>query len=127
MKKKIEDYVHLYIGQQIQSWWGDIREIETIIGVAGDKIILDVDDDDIRSSIDMSFKQKKGKEVKLILRPISDTSEDEQEMFAEEQLDNYSFEETRFTISQIKFLLDNGFDLFGLIEDGLAVAKTKMY
>lgn len=121
IKKQIKDFLHLYFQQSCQWKYVDWERwnINPITAV------------ELKSSFDASF------EIKPILRPLSDMTEEERlylcQMFPEKTFTmvdyiiknittltlNNSFEITRY-------LLKQGFDLFGLIESGLAIDKTKM-
>ena len=116
MKTELKDVAHLYVGQRMLSWWGDIQEKQVIKGVIGNHVVFRYSEDDgIQDSLDLSYKQKKGKEPKLILRPLSDmTKEEKDQAFVLSKAD------------EIVYLLKCGFDLFGLIESGQAIDKTKM-
>jgi len=102
MKKKLSDYIHLYLGCQFYwRWHSDSGVCELTpheLSVYGDY-----------------------DEVKLILRPLSD-------MKNEEKIESnslYHDADLRFSSLNagklVKWLLDKHFDLFGLIEAGLAL------
>lgn len=110
--KKIEDYLHLYIGQEVKVPGG-------IVGLTHGLI----------SRFD--FKHYG---MKLLLRPLSSITKDE---VKESTIKNYSTTYTRtediITIdikslspNQFRYLLNKGLDLFGLIESGIAIDKTKV-
>src|SRR6185369_5064909 len=67
-------------------------------------------------------------EIKLILRPLSDMTEEEMkciEITDKEFLiaNLESGNEPTLTADHLRYLLSKGFDLFGLIDDGLAINK----
>jgi hypothetical protein len=67
------------------------------------------------------------KDFKLLLRPLSDMTEEEKENI---QGTDWGFLETNydweFSPETFIYLLSKYFDLFGLIEAGLAIDKTKL-
>ena len=70
--------------------------------------------------------------VKPILRPLSDMTREEREIFGwqedwifEDKSDPNQPMKTTFLVWEFIDLLKMGFDLFGLIEANLAVDKTK--
>lgn len=116
--KKIEDYLHLYLGcdifvpRQNQDLKDDIMRL-TAAKMCG---------------YDLS-------NVKPILRPLADMTEEEGALMddmAKRQRDNYiEIQNCKFfdgirteSAEAFAFLLSKHFDLFGLIEAGLAIDKT---
>lgn len=112
MEKKIEDYLHLHIGCEVLcSWDNKIRKLT------------------FKSA--ESYIYTKVGHVQLLLRPLSDIKEEECN-----KLDWYykwstSGEKIKHKVENFRpeefiELLKMGFDLFGLIESGLAIDKTKL-
>lgn len=120
MEKKIEDYLHLYLGVmcQVESF----NEPHKLTGIS-------YDDTDGKlwcyfENTELGYAPIN--KVKTILRPLSDMTEQERgEYQAIRFNDNFKllpwhcdtfFESTRY-------LLSKHFDLFGLIDNGLAISK----
>ena len=129
MEKKIEDYLHLYLGSEATVCAGDI----------------DIDGIGLLVKIDTNYGQKtaiveKGKFcsevgvefIKPILRPLSDiTKKEKKEMVdTQEKLVIHGYDKPVNLLvdsgETFRYLLSKGFDLFGLIEAGLAIDKTKL-
>ena len=119
MEKKIEDYAHLYIGSSC-IWSrrkGDIKK-ECIITVS-----------------DLPWLRSMPV-FKPILRPLSDMTEEEAEEINAElgsnHLANNLKDKSYYAMNvHVQFdltfrLLRMGFDLFGLIDSGLAIDKSKL-
>lgn len=125
-KVKLIDVVHLYVGHQIQSYWGAFKETEVIKGVIGSKVILEIEDDNIFSSIDLSYKQKKGREVKLVLHPMSKLTREELiTQGFDSHIDYLTHEQQdplKAPYEMVQYLIGRGFDVFGLIESNQAIS-----
>lgn len=135
MEKKIEDYLHLYLGADYQ--WrdgdGEWRRPQRLNTYNLNDINRYMNTDDVR----------------LILRPLSDMTEEEKVRVALWEFTNYKSAELTPNISDNDFftfrnengmkcsvnihylsaettrkLLKAGFDLFGLIDSGLAIDAT---
>lgn len=63
-------------------------------------------------------------DTKLILRPLSDMSDKEKD-FRWNNFINIKVIDQTVVAEEIRWLLSKGFDLFGLIESGLAISKTQ--
>jgi hypothetical protein len=107
--KEIKDYLHLYLGCEMLTVDGRIVTLNlTNLGFALKGII--------------------GSELsKPILRPLSDMTEEEKielklNMVQATTLNHAP--EIMWTFEQMRILLSKCFDLFGLIEAGLAIDKT---
>lgn len=132
MKKKIEDYLHLYLGCEVQTDEGK-GYLTGIHGEYGAEVQLIIDGN---ASESPCYPQG----VKSILRSLSDMTEDEMIYIDDEfsygyVLSNLSKSLKAGSLYQMKigetfeitrYLLSKGFDLFGLIEAGLAIDKTKI-
>lgn len=125
--KDINDYLHLYLGCECQ--FGYIDRIGRLAGIderygwqifyPGNQIV--------------PYRFVRPELIKLLLRPLSDMTEEEFDYMFFKQPGYVSIEskvvaDKRFDISphQVAFLLSKGFDLFGLIDARLAIDKTKM-
>jgi hypothetical protein len=140
MKKDIKDYLHLYLGCEYQYRYNDSAEWRP---------------SQIRLSIKVLSDHPYRWEIKPILRPLSDMTEEEAIKYLRLKHNAYSGEyeiklrdngfwwlfktiasDERFKFfgemldesnsDQFRWLLSKGFDLFGLIEAGLAIDKTKL-
>jgi hypothetical protein len=122
MKKNIKDYLHLYLGCSI--YYPEANEYSEVSWTT----LLDV----------WSVERKEEYYIpsyKLVLRPLSDMTEDERKEI--DKVRRYysdtilipapvfgSFQEAMPYV--FYYLLSMHFDLFGLIEAGLAIDKTKI-
>lgn len=126
MKKEIKDYLHLYLGCDYQDQFGGLGNINE------------------HTFLVMFDAAKRNVPFKLLLRPLSDMSEDEKLYIVEAITYSHvrfsskdsilgSFDADRYNKKhnnelypdEFLYLLKQGFDLFGLIESGLAIDKTK--
>jgi len=118
--KNIKDYLHLYWGASC---------FANIPGLKTKEIFI----------IDAILISRKGLEyftnIQPILRPLSDITKDEAEERAWGSAHGFSNyckysspqgEPPRFYADDFQWLLSKHFDLFGLIEAGLAIDKTKI-
>lgn len=116
MKKDIKDYLHLYLGCEIITHSVDGKQVA--------KQILNT------SWLDEI--QRGYNPVKPILRPLSNMTEEEGKEAESAWNEFMGFGETISRgmncahANRIKYLLSKGFDLFGLIEAGLALDKTTL-
>jgi len=101
----MNNYLHLYLGQEC--------EITTI----DDKVKMHIVNIKTLSFIDST---RSVTSVKLKLRPLSDMTDEEQEKW--ESLEPSSGM-AKNEAARTAYLLSRGFDLFGLIEEGLAIPK----
>lgn len=139
MTKNIKDYLHLYIGCNIA-----IAEERfnspglRLIGISD--LGCQVRDESIKLSFYVNLE-----DCKLVLRPLSDMTEEEARELCpngEYPFLKYLSEKDEWYTNRIhfytaysecyRFLLSRGFDLFGLIDAGLAIdvtnaIKTKDY
>ncbi len=119
MSRKIEDYLHLYLGCECKYRTTAIENAQWEWGIV-----------DVRT---LHCVYTGLWEIKLILRPISDMTEEEVAVLIEFEKTNdlipcphfNNIHQTKHG-EQLRLLLAKGFDLFGLIEAGLAIDKTKM-
>lgn len=128
-EKKIEDYIHLYLGCEVETPTrrykpeggksykavGKIMDIDLVIKQVG----IHFPEEDIHDLKNYPFDQ-----VKPLLSPLSSITEEERFELrslvpaAEDLLWLKNVGETT------RWLLSKHFDLFGLIESGLALDKT---
>lgn len=131
MQKELKDYAHLYIGCQIElneSKFADEQEdrVFTLGGVWGNSFCVNELGD-----FWYKFEAYHNGEShdKLLLRPLSDMTDSE---FGEWYKLNSPLhsndvrEESEKQARCTKYLLDKRFDIFGLIENGTAIDKTKI-
>jgi hypothetical protein len=132
MEKNIKDYLHLYKGCKCHTPDGIMEMSYVEDGSAnwpvwfGEK--CNEANSEILSNDGCCAKGYKYNQVKPILRPLSDMTEEEENMY-------YSFYHNPFSKNvrqsilmdsqAIHYLLSKYFDLFGLIEAGLAIDATK--
>lgn len=127
MEKKLQDYIHFYIGQPcVNSWFGENHEIY-------DKgwILSGVDYDNtlrpyrLTNSDDFTWTG----EVKPLLLPLTSLSEEEIEKFAEQEREDIDSLTVYETVEALTRTMNNlrkaGYDCDGLIAAGLAIDKTK--
>jgi hypothetical protein len=138
---KLQDYLHLYLGCYVAvkgERWVNNGFVGRLIGVTEDRALIEF----------MGDNWEKFEDFKPILRPLSDMTEEEfREIFnpiqpkdvadedfkdamqnlIENGIDAFDFDgmsaQTVFELT--RKLLSKHFDLFGLIEAGLAIDKTK--
>lgn len=107
--KDIKDYLHLYLG-------------------------CDCDRSGRLERIDYSFlvwceNNHRLKDVKPILRQLSDMTEEEEKQYHKIRETGYTSNVERQMLNDAagtKYLLSLGFDLFNLIPDGLAINKSSL-
>lgn len=116
--KDIKDYLHLYLGCEIYDSYNDRTGI--LKGITKDSVLIDH-----KTSWRLDFD-----EVKPILRPLSDMTEEEKIEYGEtfkEVKPFFGGDSVYFESHEtVRWLLSKHFDLFGLIEAGLAIDGTKM-
>lgn len=115
--KKLKNYLHLYLGCEVQCVKGEqslLREYNISQGqvfrLGSNRIFA------VLMLIDY---------FKLILRPLSSMTEEES-LELEKYPMAYDTMQRWWSSEQFVWLLSKGFDLFGLIEAGLAIDKTLM-
>lgn len=115
--KRIEDYIHLYNGCEIFTGTGYVTLVavyKEIIPCTSFKII--VLNGNIIHELDGDFK--------LCLRLLSDMTEEERNVLKNIQQVGLSY--NQWDGERVRFLLSKHFDLFGLVEAGLAIPTTKL-
>ena len=103
--KDIKDYLNLYLGSAI------------IDASDGNFIVCESLDADFLKYL---LESQRLKDFRLVLRPLSDMTSKENLT----HMDNSKW--GPYTAIEFKWLLSEGFDLFGLIEAGLAIDKTTL-
>lgn len=130
MNKDIKDYLHLYLGCKVLLPDGS-KDILDYVEIDQDIFWYskgtDHDDKPVSPCIE---------DIKLILRPLSDMTEEElQECgnmiydFSDDpELNNHQWKDFEIGSApeQFHWLLSKHFDLFGLIDAGLAIDKTTL-
>jgi hypothetical protein len=113
----IKDYIHFYL--EAEAFFDNKIWIINKIGAGTVRLIR-------REAFGKHVECRYG-ECMLILRPLSDMTDEEFDEWRNIDTDVYSH--IRGSVfhhgSETKYLLDRHFDLFGLIEAGLAIDKTK--
>lgn len=115
MKRNTKDYLHLYLGQKTK--WSDRSKTES--------------QERTLTAFDVHCANAEGSHWSYtpILRPLSDMTEEENNMGFEIMAKydpEYKEENIKCNAEMTLYLLKQGFDIFGLIEAGLAIDKTKM-
>lgn len=127
MKIKFKDVAHLYVGCQIKTKEGiGTFDVYYSPGHIKPKLAKSIGCYGLVKS-DWAVN-----EVKPILRPFSDLSNEDAEVLGWADVDvlkrNFynDVDLDEFTIREFKYLITNKFDLFGLIESGEAIDKTTL-
>lgn len=118
--KKIEDYLHLYIGCECYESYNNKIGILSGLCIGADNPVL--------VEHNKSKWWLKYSEVKPMLRPLSDITEEECDVLGLNR--NYFIEQSHEVRNwlplEFKYLLKQRFDFFGLIPSNLAIDKTKI-
>ena len=125
MKTEWKDVMHLYKGCEIE-----VRDKDFINGVQYGKLQGYQFDDNLLIDFEQSDGYENIGKCKPILRPLSDMTEEEclylnVAFMVVEKWAKTAHKETWGT-AEFLYLLKQGFDLFGLIESGQALDKTKI-
>jgi len=113
----MEDIIHLYLGCDVQyrrkgvESWNLARLV--CVNTFGSYV---VETKDAQFAIDVADW-----EVRLLLRPLSDMTRIEELQYLAQSKSKWG----PYHPEDMRTLLSKGFDLFGLIEAGLAIDKTK--
>ncbi len=151
MKKEIVNYLHLYLGCEVQTEFGigaliEVRRDPTKKQITGIKRSFCTDEcriafakrieggtfSKVYSEVDPSPAGNATwlhiSKMKLLLRPLSDMTEEELFEFKKIDIGKYpkAHDLIRCDAERVKYLLSKGFDLFNLIEANLAEDKTKL-
>lgn len=116
MEKKIENYLHLYLGCEVIAdiYQGNIKALLNGVSFTHDSV-------DVRIRTLNCLEYLPASKIKLILRPLSDISEKEED-YVNQINCNKLYGMTEITV----YLLSCSFDLFDLIENNLAIDKTQI-
>ncbi len=128
MEKEIEDYLHLYIGSEVFVKTHDREFVATLMGVSEDSFNLVGNMQKaflIKNKFDIIFPYKSNW-FRLLLRPLSDLTQDERNIYESIQKDNGGELSISGKAFGTKYLISIGADVFRLIEAGLSIDKTKM-
>lgn len=113
-EKQLKDYLNLYLGCRFWDYGSEEgHEIATITGVYNNNNVCMVCDEHGNTDI-------KPEEIKLILRRLESMTEEE-EKHLDGELWEYGSNFKVYSPEQTIYLLSLGFDLFGLIDAGLAI------
>lgn len=114
----IKDYLHLYLGCEATDGFaitGALTEVS--IDTFGESCVIGMNGMSYRFTVDA---------IKPILRPLSEMTAEERKTWANVRFpDNTRLEPIQWEAESVRYLLSRQFDLFGLIEAGLAIDKTK--
>lgn len=108
--KEIKDYLHLYLGCECKTPEGVMQ----LMAVYIDSLPIFYD----------SVEDTRFEDITPLLRPLSDITEEEIKKLR--SFNHYSNHTNRLTPEGVRYLLSKFFDLFGLIESGLAIDKSKI-
>ena len=136
MSKEIKDYLHLYLGCEVMTLEGQGRLAEiTRSSNCSDRVciffkytvckIYEADGSHDKVISNAHHYYFGSDDIKPILRPLSKMKKKENKELAEIIGLDTDKEVHIWTPDQFVWLLKKGFDLFGLIESGLAIDKTK--
>lgn len=100
---ELKDYLHLYLGCKVETEGANIRVLDLVLL----HLVL----------IDKMF-------LSPILRPLSDIKKEEKSIYNKMFKSNIPLPIVE--ANRTRFLLSKHFDLFGLIEAGLAIDKTTL-
>lgn len=114
--KEIKDYLHLYLGSAI----ADSSDNNFIVCHSLDA-----------SFLDYILSSKRSKDFKPILRPLSDATPEEVKEIEDSRVfvratPVHQVGNMQWTPETFRLALSKHFDLFGLIESGLAIDKTTL-
>ncbi len=124
--KDIKDYLPFYLGCQIfgSDYDNNCRKgyLTGVTNGGCDCEIQFFTDDGINVEEEPVYDEVK--DIKLILRPLSIMTEDERKAFG--CATGTSIGDMEMEAKRISYLLSKHFDLFGLIESGLAIDATAL-
>lgn len=130
MEKRIEDYLHLYLGcsvmvEQLKNNSNNTAN-KTILAGPYKLIAVDLGDNNRVIKLD-GYTPVATDTIKPVLRPLRDMTEDEAIEFGWMRLFTLEhFIEKMYNPDAFAHLLARHFDLLNLIEEGLAVDATKV-
>lgn len=131
MERKIEDYLHLYLGCSVMIE----RHESNTYNTSGKSALqgpyklagIDISNNSRQVKIE-SFSLTENDIIRPVLRPLNDMTEDEAIEFGWMRLFTleHFVEKKMFQSDRLAHMLVRYFDLFDLIQDGLALDATKM-
>lgn len=127
--KDIKDYIHLYLGCECidengeRGWFSGFDVCERDYSITMISMRYQGRDDDFAVFNDNEECDR----IKLLLRPLSDITEEEKKEIEAMEQNNTSYPTMAYALApHFVYLLSRGFDIFGLIDAGLALDKTKL-
>lgn len=111
--KELKDYLHLYLGSNVLM--SDGKNILPLTGISGSLAISD-----FIEGAELNLIHTPIHTCRPILRPLSDMTTEESYRWRLKAKSYQSYAAT------VKYYLDRHFDLFGLIEAGLAIDSTTL-
>ncbi len=138
MKKELKDYLHLYIGCKMEYEYkfttkegSELRKARlNYVGINGVVYFVDLTAINKNGEISSTGTFRLNiRDVKPILRPLSDMTEDEKESIGRGAWHHDYYPEisdSEFDCEEVRLMLSMYFDLFGLIESGLAIDQTTL-
>jgi hypothetical protein len=125
MKKELKDYLHLYLGCEVF-----IESYSFMNGNKREKLIDKLTEVGINGRIDCEKYTPPDGDVKLVLRPLSDMTEEEKTEMMQQKHKYDTGNSMSHTITdhayRVHWAINKHFDLFGLIEAGLAIDKATL-
>jgi hypothetical protein len=126
MQRKLQDYIHFYIGQPcVNSRFGDKHDMYDNGWILAGVDKMSAKPYKLENSDDFTWS----KEVLVILRPLSDMTDEE---MLEYSKIGHKWESgspasniTTDWAYRVCWLVQKGFDVFNLIKSGIAIDKTK--
>lgn len=129
MEKRIEDYLHLYLGCNImiEQLKNNTDSNETVLAGPYKLIAVGISENNRVIKLD-GYTPAMTDTIKPVLRPLSNMTEDEAIEFGWMRLFTleHFIEKKLYKPEAFAHLLAGHFDLLNLIEEGLAVDATKM-
>lgn len=117
MEKKLENYIHLYANAEFE-----VNGVRGYYYMSHFSQVVEVYHSNSESE-ESSFHNHHISEIKPCLLPLSKI---DGKTIRVGRLSKFAVESKLLKAEEFLFLLDNDFDLFGLIQAGIAVDKTKL-
>lgn len=131
MSKELKDYLHLYCnpfskikvlidGKEVKYLWDiDVADGGYVNITAADKEFRSIEIAEDDDGWNVYNDDESLSRIKPFLRPVSNMTQEESHRW------NNGANSYQSYAARVKYLLDRHIDLFGLIEAGLAIDKTK--
>jgi hypothetical protein len=120
----LKDYLHLYLGCDVMvgDWAGTLQSVGCID--MGQDCVISMQNQDEESGFYGEWMEEEVEhhKIKPLLRPLSDMTDREKHEVG--KLSFIGNVHHQAEAAKTVWLLSKGFDLFGLIEDGMAIDKT---